>query len=149
MVRISSPCQATGSDTQTDPLTPVTAPVTPPTCAVLTHICIQYMASCNLWLLRGRSTAMYNYRSCSVCANGRDCKLNGRKGAFTDPVCKHVPSSVLTEHDPGRLSVLIRTRGVLDGSSQWTTLRTSALHLSAKPTLLHSWCLLWLLPFFV
>lgn len=116
-------------------------------CAVLTHICIQYMASCNLCHLWGRTTDMYNYRSCSVCANGRDRKLDCRKGAFTDPVCKHVPSSVPTEHDPGWASVLIRTRGVLDGHGQWTTLHTSALYLDAKLTVLHSWCLLWILLF--
>lgn len=158
MVRISSPCQATGSETHTDThlctpwaqtLTPVTAPVTPPhmnLCAVLTHICIQYMASCNLCHLWGRTTDMYNYRSCSVRANGRDRKLDGRKD-FPDPVCKHVPSSVPTEHDPGWASVLIRTRGVLDGSSQWTTLHMSAFYLNAKSTVLHSWCLFWILRF--
>lgn len=105
------------------------------------------MASCNLCHLWGRTTDVYSYRSCSVCANGRGREFNGRKGAFTDPVCKHAPSSVPTEHDPGWASVLIRTRGVLDGSTQWTTLHTSALCLNAKLTVPHSWCLLWILRF--
>lgn len=83
-------------------------------CSINTHICIQYMATCNLHHLWGTNMDMYNSGSCSAGANGRGLQISdGRKSAFTDFYFKaFVPSFVPTKHDRGWTSVLIRTRGL-------------------------------------
>ncbi len=54
-------------------------------CNINTHICIQYMATCNFCHLWGTNMDMYNQESCSAGANGRGLKISdGRKCAFTD-----------------------------------------------------------------
>lgn len=86
--------------------------------SINTHICIQYMATCNLCHQWGRNMDMYNKRSCSAGANGRGLKIsNGQKICLCQFYCKMlVPLFVPTEHDPSWTSVLINQRAPSDST---------------------------------
>ncbi len=109
-------------------------------CSINTHICIQYMATCNLCRLWGRNMDMYNYRSCSAGANGRGLKiLDGQKMCLYRFYFKtSVPSFVPTKHDPGWTSVLIRTRGPLVTPVRKRHCQRVLFIFIVKPTKLHS-----------
>lgn len=109
-------------------------------CSINTHICIQYMATCNLCRLWGRNMDMYNYGSCSAGANGRGLKISdGQKMCLYGFYFKtSVPSFVPTKHDPGWTSVLIRTRGPLLTPVRKRHCQRVLFIFIVKPTELHS-----------
>lgn len=102
------------------------------------------MASCNLCHLWGRTTDMYNFGSCSVRANSRDRKLDG---GFADS--DHKARSLHLYRLNMTLAEL-QYRSEPEGfgwfqSADDTT--HECLYLNAKSTVLHSWCLSWILVF--
>lgn len=102
------------------------------------------MASCNLCHLWGRTTNMYNYRSCSVCANGRDRKLEAEK----EPLA--IQSVNMSLH----LYRLNMTQAELQFWSEpegFWMVPVNGRHYTRVHSMLmlnlHSWCLLWILRF--